>query len=128
MNIDDMQAGTEMDKLIHERVIGRCWHEHGNSTQENPNGDYYCKKCGVEIGCNDPVNPAYSTDIDAVWKVVEKLKLIVGPAFGVSDMSWIATDQWNVRDAKIQEDGPWVLIGLGVIAVSMIGIWYLLCP
>ena len=80
-NVDKMEAGRELDALVAEKVMGWKW------------PDDRCPICGwkyevsVDKGCvpdNCSLRPApeirecdkygaYSTDIAAAWKVVEKL-------------------------------------------------------
>lgn len=67
-----MEAGKELDALIHTRVMGlplRCTRCEGQGAVPGSNGDcFICRGTG-EMAVHD-----YSTDIAAAWKVVEKLR------------------------------------------------------
>lgn len=80
--MSEMQAGREMDCLIAEVVFG--W---GKDTPENVSrnhGYYNCKKL-----------LRYSTDIAAVWEVVEKMPSPFGimkgykETYGVGKLGWV---------------------------------------
>lgn len=70
MNIDAMEAGPEMDDAVAERVFGyvidRFVFEY----------DGFFKECRVWVDKDGKKhNPKpYSTDIDAAWEVVEKMR------------------------------------------------------
>lgn len=70
INIDEMQAGRELDALIAEKVM-RFTQCTCNCALEPKMvaGFTACAVCGLDI----PL--AYSTDIAAAWQVVEKLNL-----------------------------------------------------
>lgn len=94
--IDAMQAGREMDALIAEKVTGwkaqhlpgkcdgkyfiRCGacgaYGHGNC-YGNGEGQIQIK-CGEHVSCWEKAElPAYSTEIAAAWKIVEKMHMTV---------------------------------------------------
>jgi hypothetical protein len=62
VNIDEMQAGREMDYLIGRDVMGLDF------SQIPSRRDYYWDGVMLEV-------PHFSTDISAAWEVVEKIKL-----------------------------------------------------
>ena len=78
MNIQDMKAGPELDRLVAEKVMGwtmtptpgkyrgQCINEHGQPVLELINGGH---------GCDIPDELIFqpSTNITHVWEVVEKL-------------------------------------------------------
>ena len=57
--IDNMQAGRELDALVSEKVMGIKWP--GVFWDGDPDSHFFNRR-------------AYSTDIAAAWQVVEKLK------------------------------------------------------
>jgi hypothetical protein len=65
----NMPAGYEMNKLIAEHIFGmRIEENHGLA------GGFYWVGNGVQFGDMRVQNvPDYSTDIEAAWKVVEKM-------------------------------------------------------
>lgn len=76
MNIDEMEAGPELDALIAERVME--WNKRHHLIECEDPWYSYCKNCGDgvrEIGdeefmeqeCKRP--PHYSTNIAAAWEV-----------------------------------------------------------
>jgi len=84
MNIDEMEAGREMDALIAEKVMG--WTRHSWASHSALKKMLYCTNCGKTKGihqnegfaqfCNKPIcgPDNYSTDIAAAWEVVEMLE------------------------------------------------------
>lgn len=72
-----MKAGTELDTLIAEKVMG--WHEietvvtFGLSSIEGIPPDYDKYEIAVARKSRVPI-PRYTTDIAASWKVIEHLK------------------------------------------------------
>lgn len=79
MDIDNLEAGPELDKLVAERVMGLvpCTHwVDGFSTMSIIHGD----ECDGTpyLNCHDAKpgrwTKKYSTDIAAAWEVVEKFK------------------------------------------------------
>lgn len=78
MNIDEMQAGREMDALVAERVMG--WDRDVMGCLGAPKGaKEYDTQCHSWIGAwdengNPNFLPHYSTDIAAAWQVVEWMK------------------------------------------------------
>lgn len=80
MNIDEMDAGPELDRLVAEKVMG-C----------EPCGHPFC---GPRTGHNMPA--PYSTDIRAAWEVVDKLGLFVGKGF----FGWIASQNSYWLDSE----------------------------
>jgi len=77
-----MKPGRELDALVAEKVFDKSWPkggqwirlEYSRIFNEQCSGQKYVH--GGEPHMNDRINdflPAYSTDISAAWKVVEKL-------------------------------------------------------
>lgn len=69
-DIDKMEAGPELDKLVNEKVFGIQLNEFDDITSIKP----------------------YSTDIAAAWEVVEKLK--GDPIDSKIDWSWNPEISW----------------------------------
>lgn len=81
-----MEAGEDLDDLVHVHVMGGCLHDEGfegDSSVHHEEGPFYrCKKgCGygqiVGIGIRAVLlwpRPKYSTEIARAWEVVEALR------------------------------------------------------
>lgn len=84
--IENLEAGPELDAAIHEDVMGLQLQNHS-----------ILKHGGVWVGCRyvDPP-PAYSTDIAAAWGVIEKT--------GMLDVSRLRYALWQEDDG-----GNWVV-------------------
>jgi len=67
----------ELNKFLHEKVMGECWHE---GITWNENGYGTCSKCGVgEINGGWPSNPvlylpSYTTNPADYWRLLQKVK------------------------------------------------------
>lgn len=74
-----MKTDEEINKIIHERIMGECWHESTESV--------VCDKCGevffTPLGGDDP-HPDYVNSIKQAFAVVEKLK---------SEWQWFSDNQ-----------------------------------
>ena len=58
-------TNEELDKLIHEKIMGECWHE----------GVSRCRKCGAaETIGKRAQNPSYTTNPADYWRLLEKIK------------------------------------------------------
>ena len=73
-----MEAGRELDALIHEQVFGKCAHDWIKVTNKpldkKGNSIYKCSKCGDRRPAREAMGwRNYSTDIAAAWQVVEKM-------------------------------------------------------
>src|SRR5689334_4234787 len=95
LNIDELKAGREMDKLIYARVFGLCDHEWELAAGAPDHND--CPQCLADwppkrcVKCNKRIEgivelldsehstdiPRYSTDIAKAWKAVERLQSLV---------------------------------------------------
>lgn len=67
MNIDEMQAGCEMDCIIAEKIFGwedASWDREAHCHTGHPNKEHYRYE---QV-------PEYSTDIAAAWEVEEEIK------------------------------------------------------
>jgi hypothetical protein len=83
MNIDEMQAGREMDALIAEKVMGISVQTFGdtcylvNYCLKKENGDlyYFNGECPTRASIEEAKKliPRYSTDLAAAWEVEEKI-------------------------------------------------------
>ena len=72
MNIDEMEAGRELDALVAEKVMGFYWrdvNEHQRALCPPGIDDFFEILWGEDL---DKYVPDYSTDITAAWLVVEK--------------------------------------------------------
>lgn len=69
MDIDNMPAGRDMDKLIAEKVFG--WDDFWCNDRQLM-GYPPCEQVSIMEAERHPV-PYYSTDIAATWEVVEKV-------------------------------------------------------
>jgi len=58
-----MKAGMELDRLIHEDVMGFTLKDHPYGGMSWHNGEFFVSRS----------HPSYSTDIASAWEVVEKL-------------------------------------------------------
>lgn len=65
-----MEAGTELDALVAERVMG--WHLYSGEARA-PNGIPWIDNDGVGVGRSHPAGWSPSTDIAAAWEVVEQM-------------------------------------------------------
>ena len=83
--IDEMAPGSEMNILIHEKVMDGCIHSiKRNPDSQTMHGDYrfICSKCDHSFYSVNPYPdpdwardiPAYSTMIEAAWLIVHKVK------------------------------------------------------
>jgi len=69
----EMGAGTKLDSLVHESVMGLCHHEWHRHSKAGETVGVICAKCGKqELFIEDRV-PLYSTDISAAWPVLEEI-------------------------------------------------------
>lgn len=101
MNINELQAGPELDDLVAERacgfVIDRFTFEY----------DGMFKKCRVWVDNEGKKhNPKpYSTDIAAAWEVVEKMREL-GWWIGIETVR--GGDEWSVQMGSRREliSGP----------------------
>lgn len=102
--IDAMEAGIEMDRLIAEMIFnyqratnkhglsGYMWDEENDTpaTKETWGGHYIATTW-----------PAYSTDIAAAWQVVEKINALLKNAYttvrGQTD-GWVCEISWYEAD------------------------------
>jgi ABA sandwich protein len=90
-DIENMQAGREMDLLIIKAVFGL-------ETQE-------CMVGGHPRGCTGNVSyPKYSTDIAAAWLVVEKMRDFT-PVGDVHIERW--DNRWAVSTCFDSSSGGW---------------------
>lgn len=64
-------SDSEINKAIHEKIIGGCWYEFGRTQQRDRFGVYYdiCKNCNRVSHSN----PDYCNSISDAFRVVEKL-------------------------------------------------------
>lgn len=94
MNIDEMQAGRELDAMIAEKVMGVTIQEFGSDSfggycLKKENGDLYYFKgdCQIKFSIDEAkeIIPRYSTDILAAWEVVEKMKKNYGINIEIRD-------------------------------------------
>ena len=71
-----MEAGEELDSLIHEEVMGLCAHNWVTDKRFTEDYHYRCTKCKRKFdGAGHfllPRKPRYSTGISAAWGVIEK--------------------------------------------------------
>ena len=63
-----MEAGERLSELVAERIMKECYHQHW----EDKKWSIFCRKCGESTFYHQH-SQAYSTDISAAWKVVEKM-------------------------------------------------------
>lgn len=65
-----------LDHLIHEQVMGECWHETGDYYFKDPDSDFWsgirkrCKKCSS----TSIYNPKYCTSWEDYGRLLEKVK------------------------------------------------------
>ena len=113
MTIDEMQAGPELDVLIHSKVLGL------NDFLHNfiDNGWGQCSECGAyndqgiirgEQNCTKP--PPYSSDIGITWQIVKKaqihtLRQICNDEVGAPAL-WEAIIYLDPRLSGIGESAP----------------------
>lgn len=98
MNIDEMQAGREMDKAISQYVFG--------------NTKFVCRECEDDYHVVNEQNgliayipvPEFSTDITAAWEVVEKMQLL-GFRYAIGKTS-IANGERITHKAMFQKNFP----------------------
>ena len=73
-----MEAGEELDSLIHEEVMGLCAHNWVTDKRFTEDYHYRCTKCKRKFdGAGHfllPRKPRYSTGISAAWGVVAKME------------------------------------------------------
>lgn len=67
--IDRMEAGPEMDRIIHDKVMGGAPIDlkHGQTMM-------FAAVSRTDNAYSDPLTPCYSTDIAAAWEVIEHLR------------------------------------------------------
>jgi len=69
----------EINRAIHEKVIGECWHEGNPKSREIGLRWVPCVKCHENIRAwDDEPNPDYCTDLNAVAKAEAKVIEKVG--------------------------------------------------
>lgn len=80
----NMEAGPELNELLHELIFHKCAHvltvdPEGTSTWSGTS--YKCRKCGLsefdfttDYEGRHTGTPNYGTDIAAAWQIVDKLK------------------------------------------------------
>jgi len=81
-----MEAGKELDKLVHQQVFQLCVHDWKlRYSKRNDNSYYYCPKCKDKFwGLMPESTPRYSRDISVAWQVLEKIKeLLSGHHFDI---------------------------------------------
>jgi hypothetical protein len=136
MDIDTMEAGSELDALVAEKVME--W----NGTHDVQYVDLdtwysWCKNCGKlgedgEIGHWEPgmdqpkgcaVPPRYSTDITAAWEVVEKmprLELIKYPGgHFFAGTGYADEDGW-----EFEAEAPTAPLAICRAALKAVGLYY----
>jgi hypothetical protein len=97
LNVEEMEAGRELDALIHERVMGGnpvgCLHADVVRVNPGRSNLLRCEACGETFGDTTYAMavswwPFYSTDLEAAWEVAEKARLMVWPR--LSAPGWCA--------------------------------------
>jgi hypothetical protein len=93
-DIDQLQAGPELDRRIHREIFGGVvdhrWIRWGEGLY------HVCLWCGGQFrdGTAEPkgcgVTPPYSTEIAAAWLVVEKEHLSISEVLMPSGQHWMA--------------------------------------
>lgn len=104
MNIDELQAGRELDALVAEKIMQLPGLERGDPNKycgiighahPQTEGEYYYRRDGF---LSDSI-PCYSTDIAAAWQVVEKTKLLDGfYALWENDGMWCIAEDMGYGD------------------------------
>ena len=98
MDIDKMEAGRELDALVAEKVMGLepCdkWELFRHGGLSGP--EWIHDVCQEDHTCYPKENPsAYSTDIAAAWKVVERLCEL--PSVGIIIKAY---PKWNEKHER----------------------------
>jgi len=75
VNVNELQAGSELDRLVAEKVMGYQWRD-TSLGRRLASPDFKQLYSNAETL---PYVPAFSTEIAAAWQVVEKLRLVVEP-------------------------------------------------
>jgi len=95
-NIDEMEAGTELDALVAERVIGaKCHCDRNTMTCPIHGWSHWAKH--------------YSTDIAVAWEVVEKMAVLDWDA-EISLCSKLPSDdheRWYCGFQRGDDNAPW---------------------
>ena len=92
MNTDEMPAGSEMDALVAEKVMGSVPCDKWRTLTAYP-PQWIKGKAECEHAICYPLEgpPNYSTSIAAAWKVVEKIREDYEPRIELWDEGWEVT-------------------------------------
>ena len=102
MNIDKLEAGHELDRLIAEKVMG--WRKVFDEDQGDGMWILWVQQDGQEI--YDQQLPKFSADIAAAWEVVEKLsqgESMVTVRTDRTALRWICIAETSTRTFSANE-------------------------
>lgn len=108
-----MEAGLELDELLHESIFGKCAHVLTVDPMPAKHGEhnkFMCRKCGqtgfdftTDYEGRHTGTPNYSTDIAAAWQIVDKLNLFRELRLGKENDVWFVyreavygSDDWEI--------------------------------
>ena len=78
-------TNLEINQLLHERVMGECWHIRNRTTEEQslahviwrktdttqPYPHLECIKCGMILDITEPINPSYTSSWASYGRLLE---------------------------------------------------------
>lgn len=87
---------NELNKYLHENVMGECWHESADTARSS----ITCDKCGNSYGGGfRAFVPDYTTDLNAVRRVEEK----VVERFGSVHYVWHLMEICKHEDKAVEQ-------------------------
>lgn len=113
-----MEAGSELDALVAEKVMGRKYH-----TRQT-----HFDVTGMGGACSLCFPPSYSTDIAAAWTVVEHMKHYITPGndIGLPVMMMVEGSQssceWHGGKQSFNDGTGWVRADTMPLAICLMAL------
>jgi len=115
MDIREMKAGNELNKLIAEKVMGWSYYH------RCPDGYEDCLHWHTETGIDKGYKcPDYSGDISAAWKVVEKMRANGNEFYqrSTGNNEWLAQFKFHYGSGYIAKTAPEAICKAALLAME----------
>jgi hypothetical protein len=123
MSTTELQAGRELDRLVHERVWAQCAHRNRRKAVCSQGPTEVCEDCGEDAWWGEKSVPWYSANMTNAWRVVEHMRT-QGWLFTLADSS--EPGQWYARfhrlnrlNAAVRETAPLAICRAALAATEV---------